>query len=270
MASESAKFVNNLGTLSFSNCLIEIADDWQWSGGIVTRARRIRLTGVVRRAEFDAFDEMSSTRAIGVGVATEPGQRGVLTLPWTSIAKMKLQSIDMPGDTWLHTVNVTAEFVDDDPDSSKYECSFFGITLINPRFVLQLPFRSVRDEYVQMPISGGTIINTLDATFGAIRSRQTYDNMRCVLSGTHLIEEDFDVQKTVEILAHRGGTNNVASTGLPPGYPAYFNMADLSPELATHLPLTNLWVIDSTLAWSFERDQADVTVQMECPPQLLA
>lgn len=268
MATESAKFHNNLGTLTMTHCLVEVADEWSWTSGIVSRRRRVRVSGYVNRDDahqFNLFDTFSNSP----GPQQSIGLPGTLTLPWTTISNIKIDTIDLPGETWIEWSPVSIEFTDDDPDSNQYEVDFFGLKLQNPRFNVSLPYRAIRDETVQMPILPGVTINPVNAAYGPIRSRQTHDNMRCVLTGVHMVDQ-IDVDFITQTLARRGGTSLVAPNGLPAGWPSLFDVASFSSQIAAKLPLVHLWVTGSQFAWQVEKGQANVVVQMECPPQLLS
>lgn len=261
MSLPAVSFTNNLGTITFERALLEIADQWQVTAQGVRATKSVRVHGQVHRDDAFRFNSMQSSAS---------GERGTLTLPWTSVGNLQLRSLATPDGVWLDWLDVTAEFDDEDPESNEYTVDFFGIELINPRFALSLPFRQVRDDTVQMPLTSFALIDPANPAFSTLRMLETHDNMTLELSGTWVPPRDLDLDAVTEKLSRRSGTQHVNVTEMPAGYPQVFDVQDFSESVATWLPLRKLWVAQSQIAFDVEKGQAEISVSMEMPPQKLS
>jgi len=268
-------FTNNLGTVTFENAMIAVADEWSWRGGVVRHVKRIRVSTVIVRQT--AASQTQGLDALTPG-DSETGERGTLILPWTTLENIRYEGADYPTSAWLNHQRITVDFTDDDPDDTRYTVDFFGLTLHNPRFSMRLPFSEVHDQVVQMPLATGLIDVDDDLGFSPIRTLLTHDIMVCELSGIWQPPAGTqDMQQVVQQLSQRLGTTAVGSGSLsdrsdaelPSGYPRVFDMVEISPRLADAVPLRMLWVSGAQMDWDFVNDQASVRLQMVCPPQSL-
>jgi hypothetical protein len=272
----SVTFTNNIGVLILHNAMISIADEWQWTANTVKRRKTVTVRGMVIRTENPGTETILDSLATNARTANGSrrptlGQPGVLELPFTTLQHMMVQTIDIPHSAWQVAVPISITFVDDDPDENEYSVDFFGIEIINPSFTVPLPYRESRDAFVQQPIDTGGFIDEKQLTYRPIRTRLTHDNVRPVLSGMFRPYYPIDMEFITNRLSQRLGTPHmpVPAGGLPPGYPNVFSVQDFSPMLATRLPLKHMFVTDSNMDWILDKGKADISITMECPPQLL-
>jgi len=263
-------FTNNAGTIAFKRCLVDIADDWQWDGRIVVKRKRITVDAHITRDHSEALEGIQTQ----IGDGPSKGLRGELTLPWTVLSGIKVESVEMEENVWLDMVKVHASFLDDLPTTNLYTLSFFGYGLENPRLSLSVPAKNTYDHYAQIPIAipkgTSSAIGIANPFYGPIRFRTGYAMMHIVLAGCLMLPEGVLPPTLVDDLTRRMGVgdSHLHDMGhLPAGFPAVFKLGDAIPELAGDLAITSVFVAGGQIAWAVEEQKAQITVQMRTQPQ---
>lgn len=270
-------FENNLGSLVFRRALLSISEEWSWGEGASRKQCRYTVQAKVHRDDAFLLESIAST--------DEAGGPGKLTLPWKVIKEgIKLVSAQTPVRAWVDWVDVEAEFLDDTPVAGRHTLDFFGLELHNPHISFSVPSRTVKDDFVQMPLDFfGGAVDSSNPIMGPIRKLLTHDNMQVVLVGTwmpkradpglldlHSGANEIDIHEIINRASRRVDTDHVdPHSNMPRGYPDVFGVADFSEDLANALPLKHLWVSSSSLAWQVKTGAIKISITMECPPQLL-
>src|ERR1035437_5003175 len=265
MAFPDISFTNNVGVITFKRCLVDVSDEWQWNGRAVVRRKRITIDGRINRDKAEALEGMQTQRDDG----PSKGLRGTLTLPWTVLDKIKIESINMEMGGWQDMVKVQASFLDDLPTTNIYTLSFFGLTLENPRLALPIPAKNTYDYYTQMPItlpSGASgVIGPTNPFYAPIRFRTGYGMMNISLSGSLSLPDGPLPTDLIEKLTKRMGVGDGAegdSGNLPDGFPCIFKLGEAIPELAGDIAMTSVFVAGGQIAWAVEKQIARITLRM--------
>lgn len=262
MAMPDVSFTNNLGTLTFKRCLLDVADEWQWDGRRVVHRKRVGVEAFIKRDESERIEGVCTT-----GTA-QYGRRGTLTLPWTVLKDVRLEGVDVPPNQWTELLPVSASFVDDLPSNNLYTLHFFGLELHNPRLAIPIPVKATTDNYLQNPFDPKGAVDASNPWYGPIRYRAGFSMMAISLSGTMLLPGGELPQDLVEKLQQRVGVGSTGNGGdLPDGYPNVFSLGEAIPELKSSLSMTNVFVARAQVNWSVSRQSARVMVTMAAQPQ---
>jgi hypothetical protein len=274
MSLPNIKFTNNLGSIEFQRCTLSIGDEWEYSGRQSRHSKRITIEGYVRiynpehgsvpAGISERFDDILIHQGVD---GMRYGKPGTLELPWGAIIPTaKIESIEYPDSIMVEFTPVTVTFVDEQPNSTNYTLSFFGLQLQNPRINFPGGAQPLDDQYVQMPL--GLEAMTLNPQNGPVRTRQGSKNFEITLVGALMLDNGKLPTLWRETLTQRAGEFTGPGVGLTvAGYPRPFKLSDACPELAGDLELAHLIVVGSALHWEVESGVAGVEIQMICPPQ---
>ncbi len=270
MALPDVNFTNNVGAVTFKRCLVDVSDEWQWNGRAVTRRKRVTIDGWITRDTSEAIEGIQTQ----VGDGPSKGFLGTLTLPWTVLNGIKIESINMELAGWQDMVHVQASFLDDLPSNNIYTLSFYGLVLHNPRLALPIPAKNTYDYYVQMPMtlpSGASgVIGPSNPFYAPIRFRTGYGMMTIQLSGSLSLPEGPLPTDLIDKLTKRMGVGDGAvgdSGNLPDGFPCIFKLGEAIPELAGDIAMTSVFVAGGQIAWTVEKQIARITLRMRTQPQ---
>lgn len=254
-------FTNNLGSLSFEYATIGVDDRWTHNGRSRTHVKAISVEARLAAEPFDLQNVLPDIGPLG-----EPGS---LILPWTTLSGIKLISLASGDGTWIDSVPVRAEFIDDHPDDQFYTMHFFGLELHAPRLEFSPAARRWGDQFVQMPWVSGGWLDTDELRNGPIRSVRTEEMLTIRLAGTIRLEDYRLPADLVDHLAQRHGT--AATLGqtnpLPAGYPRVFRLEEAIPELVGGLEAASVFVAESSASWDVGDGMVNVQINMLCPPQ---
>lgn len=267
MALPDVSFTNNLGTVTFKRSQVSVGDAYQWDGRTVNHRKQVQVDAWVSR---DVTERLSGVLRPLLGPL---GQRGLLTVPWTALQDMRLESLVCEPGGWQDLVQVSATFSDDRPANNLYKVTFFGLELYHPKLSLPIPSKSTNDYYAQVPLGplpGGGEIASDNAFIGPIRFRTGYAMMQMVFSGVLRLEAGTLPADLVAKLSKRmgvtgGETGDIAD--LPPGYPCVFKLGEAIPELAGSLTLNGVFVAGGRIMWDVEKNQARVQLSLLAQPQ---
>ena len=269
MALPDVSFTNNVGTVTFKRCLLDIADEWQWDGRAVVHKKVVSIQGWMTRDPSEAIegvltDPTSSTKSLG--------QYGNLVLPWTTLENIRIDTLEQGVAGWQVMAPVTASFVDDHPQSNIYTVSFFGLQLNNPRLTIPIPAKRTVDFYTQIPFVSIGDVTPDNPFYGPIRFRTGYDVMSIVLTGSIALDDGILPADIVETLQQRTGVTvgAVSQAELPDGYPVVFRLSDAIPELKKNLAISGVFVRQAQFTWNVEEQIAQVSIAMVTQPQAWA
>ena len=266
MALPDVSFTNNVGTVTFLRSLIDVTDDWTWDGQTVTHRKHVTVDAQVTRANAEALEGVV-TRFDG----SEPvGQRGTLTVPWTTLSNMKLESIDQVPGGWQNMCQVSASFVDDVPNNNLYKIHLLGFELENPRLTLPVPAKPTFDYYAQILTNAPGPVAASNPFFGPIRFRMGYGMMTISVGGSLQLPNGKLPDGIVEILQQRVGVGDslaIDIANLPNGYPYVFPLGEAIPEISNDLAMTGVFVTGGRVIWDIERQVAKIQLSMMTQPQ---
>jgi len=259
-------FTNNLGTVTFKRCLLEIGDSWQWNGRAVVHGKRIGIQGMITR---DVAERISGTITDPKTDGRSTGYRGVLTLPWTTLSNIRLESLEQSEGGWQSMAPTSAVFVDDLPSNNIYLFTFFGLPLYKPKLSLPIPAKRTTDTYTQMPFAPQGDVAADNPFYGPIRFRTGYEVMDITLSGKLRVPTGLLPTDIIGTLQQRTGVtvSNNSLADLPEGYPVVFRLGDAIPELMGKLAISSVFVRRAQIQWDVEKLLADITIQMTTQPQ---
>ena len=266
MALPDISFTNNVGTVAFKRAMIDVSDDWQWDGRAVTHRKRISVDAWITR---DASEQLEGvvTRFDG---SPATGAMGDLTLPWTVLHKIKLESLEQSTGTWQEYCHVQATFLDDLPQNNLYMVHLFGLELHNPRLSLPIPAKPTYDAYAQIISNNSGSVNPHNPFYGPIRFRMGYGMMQIGISGSLLFQDGLLPPDLLGILQQRQGVTTDTSfdlASLPDGYPIVFKLGEAIPELANDLAMSVCFVSGGRVQWDVEKQVARIQLQLLTQPQ---
>lgn len=269
MALPNVSFHNNLGTISFERCLVGVSDNWQWNGSSVVHVKTIEIEGFLGRHE-NTFEDILTVNGESAG---EPG---TLTLPWTSLERVKIQSIDMPEGNWIDFQPVNAVFVDDRPAENVYTIHFFDLELHNPRVSFGVTSRKIGDYQLQMPMFYGGGIDQFDVRYGSVRTWEPHSMMDIGISGSIILDDGVLPPDLIAKMAMRLGTINMANGSqmpnydlLPVGYPSVFPLSLAVPELDGSVDVYRCFVSGGRAVWDVEQAVIHLDINLRSQPQTL-
>lgn len=267
MALPDVSFTNNLGTVAFKRCLIGLFDSWEWDGRSVNRTKSISIDGHLRRGDF-VHDPEGWEGVLTAGGAA--GQTGSLTLPWTVLEEVRIDSISTPVGEWIDYTPFSAQFTDREPSRNRYTLNFFDLELHNPRLSLPLASRRVHDEYGQFPADLSSLLGN-DIRPEALRYRSGFRTMRLTLEGSIILNSPALPDGLLEQLAMQTGSSitfqGLPSSDLPVGYPQPFTLQQACPQLGADVDFGGLILESTTVDWAVEQDVARLSFAMHAQPQ---
>lgn len=267
MALADIKFENNVGAITFKRAMLGITDDWQWDGRAVMRSKRISVEATVTRDPSEGLEGIVTAFNGSAG----QGLRGTLTLPWTTMANIKLESLDVPEGRWETAIKVGAEFLDELPLSHVYSLNFLGYTLQNPRLHLPVPAKKAVDQFATTPLMQVGGIAPGNPYYGAVRFRHGYGLMEITLGGTLLLEDGKLPENFLANLAMRRGISadmeDFDIGGLPSGFPIVFRLHEAIPELAGNAEITGCFIQAARANWNVEKQTVGLEISMLAQPQ---
>jgi hypothetical protein len=267
MALPDIKFENNVGAINFKRAMLGISDDWQWDGRSVLRSKRVSVEATVLRDPSEGLEGIVTAFNGSAG----HGLRGTLTLPWTTMDNIKLESLEMAEGAWEQSVRVTAEFLDDLPQNHIYTMTFLGYTLHNPRLRLPVPAKKAVDQFAPTPLTQVGAISPGNPYYGAVRFRQGYGLMEIIFGGTLLLEDGKFPEGLLAKLAMRKGVSvdveDLDIGGLPNGFPIVFRLHEAIPELEGNAEITDCVVQSARATWNVEKQSVGIEVSMLAQPQ---
>jgi hypothetical protein len=272
MALPDISFTNNIGSITFKRCLLDLADEWQWDGRAVVHRKRISVQGMMSRDASEAVEGILTT----VNSPTKNlARRGALTLPWATLQNIRVESLEQAGggaSGWQVMVPVAASFVDDLQKNNIYSLTFFGLKLQNPRLSIPIPAKRTTDYFAQIPSTQNGEVEHQNPLYGPIRFRTGYEIMEIAVSGAIALESGTLPADIAGILQQRTGVtvNAQSLADLPAGYPVVFKLGQAIPELAGDLAISSVFVRRSSLSWNVEKQMAQVRINMVTQPQAWA
>ena len=242
MALNDMTFTNSVGSFTLSRVMYSFYHRYQWDGtGPAKLVVEISVTGRLKTTESDLE-----------AICGPEGDSGILVLPNDTYSSMNVTNMSHEDGTWSPWGRVSVTFSDENASErlEKYSLTWYGFTLYNPKV-------SVTPSIIKRSL---TKIHGID---GWQTQQLGHSTFTVTLTGTLPVPGTEMPSGFMETLEQEYGV----AAPYPSGYPIVFDLVEAVPEASGNFEIEKLMVTDGQASWNFEKNYADVTIQMIAPPQ---